>query len=63
MTDLTQRNKDYSVFLPSISTFYNNVLSKYRAQGAEFIPDERIPAGFEKGIDGMDFLKEDSYFA
>lgn len=62
MTDLTQRNKDYSVFLPSISTFYNNVLSKYRAQGAEFIPDERIPAGFEKGLDGMDFLKEDSYF-
>jgi len=50
MTNLTATNKDYSVFLPSISTFYNNVLAKYREQGVDFIPDERIPACFEKGI-------------
>jgi len=60
--NLTQRNKDYSVFLPSISTFYNNVIAKYKAQGADFIPDERIPAGFDKGVEGMDFLRKDSYF-
>jgi hypothetical protein len=60
--NLTKRNKDYSVFLPSISTFYNNVIAKYKAQGTDFIPDERIPAGFDKGIEGMDFLRSDSYF-
>ena len=62
MSNLTASNKDYSVFLPSISTFYNNVLAKYREQGTDFISDERVPAGFEKGLEGMDFLKEDSYF-
>lgn len=60
--NLTERNKDYAVFLPSISTFYSSAISKYRAKGAEFVPDERIPAGFEKGVDGMDFLRDDSYF-
>lgn len=60
--NLTERNKDYAIFLPSISTFYNNTISKYREKGAEYISDDRIPKGFEKGIDGCDFLKEDSYF-
>ena len=60
--NLTERNRDYAVFLPSISTFYSNAISKYRAKGVEFIPDDRIPEGFEKGIDGCDFLREDSYF-
>ena len=62
--DLTKRNKDYSVFLPSISTFYNNCISKYRKSGDEFIAPDRIPVGFEHGVDGMDFLKPtgDTYY-
>ena len=57
--NLTERNKDYSVFLPSISTFYNNTVSKYRERGSEFVSDERMPKGMEHGIDGTDFLKTD----
>jgi hypothetical protein len=57
--NLTKRNKDYSVFLPSISTFYNNVISKYRKDGDSFISPDRVPAAFEHGVDGMDFLKTD----
>lgn len=54
---LTERNRDYSVFLPSISTFYNNTIAKYRHSGNEFIADNRVPKEFEYGIDGTDFLK------
>jgi hypothetical protein len=62
--DLSASNKDYSIFLPSISTFYNNILSKYKQHGTDFIPDNRVPDKFEKGVDGCDFLKkEDSYYS
>lgn len=57
--DLTTSNRDYSVFLPSISTFYNNIISKYRKSGDEFIAPDRVPSEFEHGVDGMDFLKTD----
>lgn len=60
--NLTETNKDYSVFLPSVSTFYSSMISKYRTKGSSFIPDERIPAGFEDGIEGTDFLKPDAYY-
>lgn len=61
--NLTESNKDYSIFLPSISTFYSTLISKYRKHGSEFVADERVPKGFEYGIDGLDFLKEkDSYY-
>ena len=56
--NLTESNKDYAIFLPSISTFYNNVISKYRKDGDDFISPDRIPALFEHGVDGMDFLKQ-----
>lgn len=60
----TELNRDYAIFLPSISTFYNNTLSKYRRQGADFIPDERIPKEFEHGVMGTDFLNQsgDTYY-
>ena len=61
--DLTTKNKDYSIFLPSISTFYNNFVSKYRKDGDNFIAPDRIPNGFEHGVDGFDFLKsKDTYY-
>ena len=60
----TELNRDYAIFLPSISTFYNNTLSKYRRFGSEFIPDERIPREFEHGVMGTDFLNQsgDTYY-
>ena len=60
--NLTERNRDYAVFLPSISSFYDRTISKYREQGDAFFPPERIPAGFEDGLDGCDFLKPDAYY-
>lgn len=59
--DLDPRNKDYAVFLPSISGFYNTFISKQ--QHEEFVPKDRIPVEFENGIEGMNFLnKEKAYF-
>jgi hypothetical protein len=53
--NLTDTNSDYSVFLPSISSFYTGQLAN---------PTTRTPAGFEKGLDGLDFLKpKDNYFS
>lgn len=61
--NLTERNKDYAVFLPSISSFYDRTLSKYRESGDDFFPPERIPDKFEDGLDGCDFLKQDAYYS
>ncbi len=59
--DLDPRNKDYAIFLPSISGFYNTFISKQQQE--EYVPKDRIPAEFEHGIEGMNFLnKEKAYF-
>ena len=39
--NLTESNKDYAVFLPSISGFYNTFISKQRVE--EYVPKNRIP--------------------
>jgi len=61
--DLQARNKDYAVFLPSISGFYQTFISKERNNpGVDVLPS-RIPAEFENGIEGFNFLnKEEAYF-
>ena len=59
--NLTESNKDYAVFLPSISTFYNNYVAKQRAN-PNAVPADRIPAGFEQGIEGCNFLNPDAYY-
>ena len=59
--DLTASNKDYAVFLPSISTFYNNHVAKQR-YNPNFVPPERMPKGFENGMEGMNFLNEDKAY-
>jgi hypothetical protein len=52
--DLNESNRDYSVFLPSISGFYVGTIQH---------PETRVPAGFERGIEGLNFLDPDnSYF-
>jgi hypothetical protein len=59
--NLTLLQKDYAVFLPAISCFYSTYVSKQRKE--EFVPKERIPPGFDRGIEGMNFLNpEQGYF-
>ena len=49
----------YATFLPAISSFYTRMLKKSLDD-----PDiaDRIPKGFERGLDGMDFVHGDGYF-
>ena len=59
--NLTPLQKDYAVYLPAISSFYSTYVAKQRLE--EFIPKNRIPKGFDRGIEGMNFLNpEDGYF-
>jgi hypothetical protein len=59
--NLTPLQKDYAVYLPAISSFYSTYIAKQRLE--KFIPDDRIPAGFDRGIEGMNFLNpEEGYF-
>ncbi len=59
--DLTPLQKDYAVYLPAISSFYSTYVAKQRLE--KFIPDERVPQGFDRGIEGMNFLNpEQGYF-
>ena len=59
--NLSPLQKDYAVYLPAISSFYSTYVAKQRVE--KFIPDERIPQGFDRGIEGMNFLNpEQGYF-
>ena len=65
--DLTkpQLDKDgrsrYAIYLPAISSFYNKYVSNQRI--SEAVPADRIPKGFDRGIEGMNFLNEEQgYF-
>jgi len=58
--DLGKRQKDYAVYLPAISSFYVKQVDKIINKDPA---NSRVPAGFEFGNEGMDFLKDkDSYF-
>ena len=50
---LGKLNKDYAVFLPAISNFYNTFISKQRVTEGKHIPAERIPKGFDNGVEGL----------
>ena len=59
--NLTPLQKDYAVYLPAISSFFSTYIAKQRKQ--EFVPTDRIPQGFDRGIEGMNFLnEEEGYF-
>ena len=56
MTDIRQehlgpQNRDFAKFLPAISNFYNTFISKQRVTEGAHIPQERIPQGFENGVE------------
>jgi hypothetical protein len=59
--NLTPLQKDYAVYLPAISSFYSTYVAKQRLE--EFVPNDRIPKEFDRGIEGMNFLNpEEGYF-
>ena len=58
--NLTPLQKDYAVYLPAISSFFSTYIAKQR-QG-EFVPQDRIPKGFDRGIEGMNFLNADAVY-
>lgn len=59
--DLTPLQRDYAIFLPAISSFFTNYVSRQRFE--DFVPKDRIPQGFDRGIEGMNFLNpEEGYF-
>jgi hypothetical protein len=60
--DLTPGTEGSAIYLPAISTFYVKIISKQQAN-SEFVPKDRIPAGFDRGVEGMNFLNpEQGYY-
>lgn len=58
MDNLKRTQRDYALYLPAISSFYVKQLDKLSTQA-----DVRVPADFELGHEGLDFLKSsDSYY-
>jgi len=64
VNDLSKNNKSsgYAVFLPAISNFYVRKISQHYAGVTDMFPPERIPKGFENGLEGLNILdKEKGY--
>ncbi len=60
--NLSEKNRDYAVFTPALSSFYSTYVSKQR-KDPNYVPPERVPAGFENGVEGLNFLNPDEgYF-
>lgn len=62
--NFTERHDEagWAKYLPAISGFYTTHLGKDLAD-PEFVPPERLPKGFEYGLQGLNFLDpEYSYF-
>jgi hypothetical protein len=59
--NLTETQKDYAVFLPAVSSFYSTFVGKQRF--GNYVDPARIPAGFNNGIEGLNFFDpEKGYF-
>ena len=52
--NLTAKQSDYAIFLPSISSFYVQHISKQRHE--EFVKNSRIP--FANGMEALNFMNE-----
>jgi hypothetical protein len=63
--NLTSKQKDYAVFLPALSGFYATYVGKQRfpdANGNLYVETTRIPADFETGIEGLNWLNPDAAY-
>jgi hypothetical protein len=59
--NLTSKQSDYAVFLPALSSFYGTYIGKQR-HDPNYIDPARIPADFENGIEGMNWLNSDAAY-
>jgi hypothetical protein len=59
--NLTSKQSDYAVFLPALSSFYGTYIGKQR-HNPNYIDPARIPADFENGIEGMNWLNADAAY-
>ena len=60
--NLTAKQNDYAVFLPALSGFYATYVGKQR-HDPTYVDPARIPADFEHGVEGMNWLNADQgYF-
>ena len=61
--NLTEKQSpDWAIYLPAISGFLTTQFG-YMRNIPDYVAPERIPAGFENGMDGLDFLdKERGYY-
>jgi len=63
--NLTLKQKDYAVFLPALSGFYATYVGKQRfpdANGNTYVESTRVPANFENGIEGLNWLNPDAAY-
>ena len=61
--DYNKTQRDYATYLPAVSTFFSKIISDQRHGGASSVVDERVPKGFENGVEGMNFLNaEQGYY-
>jgi len=62
MRDLSKTHSDYATFLPAVSGFMTELLGRCKSVPG-YIPEGRVPNGFEHGFEGMNFLdKEKGYY-
>lgn len=60
--DLTSNQSDFAIFLPAISTFYATFIGNQR-KDPNYIPQSRLPAGFTKDVEGLNYLdNSNGYF-
>ena len=63
--NLTSKQLDYAVFLPALSGFYATYVGKQRfpdANGNLYVESTRIPADFETGVEGLNWLNKDAAY-
>ncbi len=63
--NLTSKQKDYAVFLPALSGFYATYVGKQRfpdANGNTYVESSRVPANFEHGVEGMNWLNPNTAY-
>jgi len=59
--NLTAKQNDYAVFLPALSGFYATYVGKQR-HDPTYVDPARIPADFENGIEGLNWLNPDAAY-
>ena len=62
VSNLTEQQKDYAIFLPAMSSFFARDIGKARHE-EDYILPQRIPSGFEHGVEGLNYMSpNDTYF-